>query len=199
MGRTGTEVARRTSDVVLADDNFASLVEALVEGRGFWRNMRTGLGLLVGGNAGELGMIVRQPARLQHAPDRPANPDGQPDHRHAAVAGDPAPRRSTATCPPFPARALPPSIPGLHRDALHRGLATGIPSLAAYMLAHAQGGPLQGRAVGFASVITTQLAQTLDAGRVQGFLSPSVIGAVAASLGLLATTYAIPPVRTSST
>src|SRR5262249_56009688 len=58
MGRSGTEVARQAADVVLADDNFASLVEALVEGRGFWRNMRTGLGLLVGGNAGELGLLV---------------------------------------------------------------------------------------------------------------------------------------------
>jgi hypothetical protein len=44
-------------------------------------------------------------------------------------------------------------------------------------------------------VICTQLAQTLDAGRVQGFLSPSVIGAVGGSLALLAATYAVPPVR----
>jgi hypothetical protein len=84
---------------------------------------------------------------------------------------------------------------GLRRDALHRGLATGVPSLAAYLLAHASGGPMQAGAVGFASVITTQLAQTLDAGRVQGFLSPTVVSAVGGSLGLLATTYALPPVR----
>ena len=42
----------------LTDDDFATLVEALVEGRGFWRNMRRGVGLLLGGNAGELGLIV---------------------------------------------------------------------------------------------------------------------------------------------
>ena len=58
MGRGGTEVARQAADVVLADDDFATLVEALVEGRGFWRNMRRALGLLLGGNAGELGLIV---------------------------------------------------------------------------------------------------------------------------------------------
>src|SRR5262249_56975057 len=58
MGRGGTEVARHAADVVLADDDFSTLVEALVEGRGFWGNMRGALGLLLGGNLGELGLIV---------------------------------------------------------------------------------------------------------------------------------------------
>jgi hypothetical protein len=42
----------------------------------------------------------------------------------------------------------------------------------------------------------TQLAQTLDAGRVEGTLSRSVAGAVAASVALLLTSLWIPPVRT---
>ncbi len=54
MGRGGTEVARQAADVVLADDDFATLVEALVEGRSFWRNIRRALGLLLGGNLGGL-------------------------------------------------------------------------------------------------------------------------------------------------
>ena len=58
MGRGGTEVARQAADVVLADDDFATLVEALVEGRSFWRNIRRALGLLLGGNLGELGLVV---------------------------------------------------------------------------------------------------------------------------------------------
>jgi calcium-translocating P-type ATPase len=196
MGRTGTEVARQAADVVLADDNFASLVEALVEGRGFWRNMRTGLGLLVGGNLGELGMIagasllgygspLTAPQILMVNLITDTLPSlaillQRPEHRDlAALARE----------------GLSALDAGLRRAALHRGLATGVPSLAAYLLAHAQGGPQQGRAVGFASVIATQLAQTLDAGRAQGFLSGSVVGAVGSSLGLLALTYALPPVR----
>src|SRR5947209_11235572 len=58
MGLAGTEVARQVADVVLADDDFATLVEALVEGRSFWRNIRRALGLLLGGNLGELGLMV---------------------------------------------------------------------------------------------------------------------------------------------
>jgi hypothetical protein len=196
MGRTGTEVARQAADVVLADDNFASLVEALVEGRGFWRNMRTGLGLLVGGNAGELGLLVgasvlgygsplTAPQILMVNLITDTLPSlaillQRPEHRDLAALSR---------------EGLSALDSGLRRDALHRGLATGIPSLAAYMLAHAQAGPLPAGAVGFASVITTQLAQTLDAGRVQGFLSPTVVGAVGGSLALLAATYALPPVR----
>jgi hypothetical protein len=58
MGLRGTEVARQASDVVLADDDFATLAEMLVEGRSFWLNLRRSLGLLLGGNLGELGVIV---------------------------------------------------------------------------------------------------------------------------------------------
>src|SRR5262249_18024208 len=43
MGQSGTEVARQAADVVLADDEFSTLVEAVVEGRGFWRNIRGAL------------------------------------------------------------------------------------------------------------------------------------------------------------
>src|SRR5262249_31422955 len=58
LGGAGTEVARQAADLVLGDDDFSTLVEAFVEGRGFWQNMRRALGLLLGGNLGELGLIV---------------------------------------------------------------------------------------------------------------------------------------------
>jgi calcium-translocating P-type ATPase len=196
MGKGGTEVARQASDVVLADDNFASLVEALVEGRGFWRNMRTGLGLLIGGNAGELGMIVGA-SLLGYG-----SPLTAPQILMVNLITDTLPSLAILLQRPehrdlasLSREGLTALDAGLRRAALHRGIATGVPSLAAYLMAHATGGAMQAGAVGFASVITTQLAQTLDAGRVQGFLSPTVMGAVAGSLGLLGTTYAIPPLR----
>ncbi|HXI55741.1 MAG TPA: cation-translocating P-type ATPase [Polyangia bacterium] len=54
MGRTGTEVTREASDLVLADDNFASIIAAVREGRGIFDNIRKTLVYLLAGNTGEL-------------------------------------------------------------------------------------------------------------------------------------------------
>ena len=54
MGRAGTEVTREAADMILADDNFASIVAAVREGRGIYDNIRKALVYLLAGNAGEL-------------------------------------------------------------------------------------------------------------------------------------------------
>jgi len=54
MGKTGTEVTREASDMILADDNFASIVAAVREGRGIFDNIRKTLVYLLAGNASEL-------------------------------------------------------------------------------------------------------------------------------------------------
>jgi len=54
MGKTGTEVTREASDMVLADDNFASIVAAVREGRGIFDNIRKTLVYLLTGNTAEL-------------------------------------------------------------------------------------------------------------------------------------------------
>ena len=54
MGRSGTEVTREASDMVLADDNFASIVAAVREGRGIFDNIRKTLVYLLAGNTAEL-------------------------------------------------------------------------------------------------------------------------------------------------
>ncbi len=58
MGRTGTEVTREASDMVLTDDNFASIVAAVREGRGIFDNIRKTLVYLLSGNAGELMVML---------------------------------------------------------------------------------------------------------------------------------------------
>jgi Ca2+-transporting ATPase len=54
MGRSGTEVAKQASDMIIMDDNFASIVAAVEEGRGIYDNIRKTLQYLLAGNTAEL-------------------------------------------------------------------------------------------------------------------------------------------------
>jgi Ca2+-transporting ATPase len=54
MGRTGTEVTKQASDMIITDDDFASIVAAVEQGRGIFDNIRKALQYLLAGNAGEL-------------------------------------------------------------------------------------------------------------------------------------------------
>ena len=58
MGRTGTEVTREAADIVLTDDNFASIVAAVEAGRGIFDNIRKTLVYLLSGNAAELTVML---------------------------------------------------------------------------------------------------------------------------------------------
>jgi magnesium-transporting ATPase (P-type) len=177
MGRAGTEVARQAADLVLADDDFATLVEALVEGRGFWQNMRRALSLLLGGNLGELGVITgasllglgnplnsRQILVVNLITDAlPALAVvlQRPEHRRlSGLAREGTSALDTA----------------LRRDVIRRGALTAGPTLAAYLAARQLGSAGLAGSVAYSTVIATQLAQTLDAGRTEGMLTAPVFG-----------------------
>jgi Ca2+-transporting ATPase len=54
MGRRGTDVTRDASDMVLRDDNFATIRDAVAEGRGIFDNIRSFVTFLLSANAGEV-------------------------------------------------------------------------------------------------------------------------------------------------
>lgn len=73
MGITGTDVTKNVADMVLADDNFATIVGAVEEGRRIYDNIRKAIQFLLGSNMSEvisifaatlIGFVILQPVHL---------------------------------------------------------------------------------------------------------------------------------------
>lgn len=54
MGRGGTDVAKNAADMILTDDNFATIVKAVEQGRGIYDNIKKAVHFLLGTNIGEI-------------------------------------------------------------------------------------------------------------------------------------------------
>ena len=72
MGRTGTDVAKGAADMILTDDNFATVVAAVEQGRGIYANIRKAIHYLLSCNIGEIITIFL--ATLLHFPQAPLTP-----------------------------------------------------------------------------------------------------------------------------
>jgi magnesium-transporting ATPase (P-type) len=195
MGAGGTEVARQAADLVLADDRFETLTEALLEGRSLWQNLHEALALLLGGNLGEVATLAGAALLGRGAVL------GARQILAVNLVTDVLPAVAVAVQPPrerelsLLAREVGGSFDEqLRAGIIRRGIATAAPALLAVLVAPALGA--QATTVAFGSMIVTQLAQTVQSGRVRDTLSAPVIGAVAGSGGVLALSLTAPPLRT---
>ncbi len=110
MGQGGTDVAREASSLVLLDDNFATIVAAVKEGRRIYDNIRKFVRYAMTGNSGEIWTIFLAPLLLLPIPLLPIHilwvnlvTDGLPG---LALAAEPAERGIMQRPPRTPSESL---------------------------------------------------------------------------------------------
>ena len=186
LGRRGTPAARAAADLVVTDDRLETILAALVEGRAMWASVREALGVLVGGNLGEIGFTVLG------ASTTGTSPLTARQLLLVNLLTDLAPSLALAVRAPqaSDARSLLAEGPeaslgdALNREIALRAMATAGGATLAWAQAQATpyGSPARARTVALAALVGTQLGQTVVAG---GHRSPLVIGASVVSAGAL--------------
>ena len=195
MGRSGTDVTREAAALVLADDNFATIVDAVEDGRGIYDNIRKFIRFLLACNTGEvltmfLAMLLGFPLPLSPIQILWINlaTDGLPA---VALGVDPWERGAMRRPPRPPREGI--FARGLWQKILGRGILIGFSSLAVFAWSLQQGMMLdEARTMVFAVLIVLQLFYVFDcrserAGirEVGIFTNPYLVAAVALSFGLL--------------
>ncbi|NLW08057.1 MAG: cation-translocating P-type ATPase [Clostridia bacterium] len=193
MGRSGTDVTREAAAMVLADDNFASIVAAIEEGRAIYDNIRKFIRYLLSCNIGEvltmfLAVLSGLPLPLLPIQILWVNlvTDGLP----ALALGMDNKEPGIMQRPPHPpgesvfAR-------GMGKGMLTLGLQIGLATLAAFVvgLYLGEGDIITARTIAFTTLVMAQLfavfecrSQELSPFAVGYFSNPYLVGAVACSL-----------------
>ena len=162
MGRGGTDVAREAAAMVLVDDNFASIVAAVREGRRIYDNIRRFIRYVLTGNSAEIWLLFLAPFVGLPLPLLPIHilwinlvTDGLPG---LALALEPA-ERGVMQRPPRPPQESVFSH-GLWQHALWVGLLMGLTCLATQAYAH-HAGSAHWQSMTFTVLALSQLGHVL--------------------------------------
>ncbi len=164
MGKTGTDVARESSSIVLMDDNFSTVVKAVEEGRAIYDNLRKFIRYLLSCNLGEVitmlgALIMGLPLPLYPVQILMMNlvTDGLP----ALALGMEPPERDLMKRPPRdPSEGL--FSHGLMRRIVGRGAYIGIITLVLFLSGLAQGDVDMACTLAYATLVTVQLVAAFD-------------------------------------
>ncbi|MES4908535.1 MULTISPECIES: cation-translocating P-type ATPase [unclassified Streptomyces] len=189
IGSRATPAARTAADVVVTDDRIETIVDAIVEGRAMWASVRKALGILLGGNLGEIAFVLttsvftgrsalnaRQLLLVNLLTDMlPA----------MAIAARPPAGRAEKLLAEGPEVSL---GRALTRHLRLRATLTALAAGSAWTVARATGTRARADTVSLVALVASQLLQTLaDAGR-----DPVVALAAVGSLAALALVVAVP-------
>ena len=201
MGMTGTDVTKEASDMVLADDNFATIVSAVEEGRVIYDNIRKFIRYMLGCNIGEvltmfMAMLLGLPLPLLPIQILFVNlcTDGLPAMALGLERGE----RDVMEQPPRPPNE---SVfaRGLGRKIISRGIFIGAGSLTVFVLGMllGEGDLVTARTMSLCTLICFQLfyvfeckSERVSLLQVDFFSNPYLIAAVFSSICLqLAVVY----------
>ena len=193
MGRNGTDVTRESSSIILTDDNFTTILNAIEEGRGISGNIKKFMRFVLSGNIGEVvaifvSSILGLPVPLVPGQILMVNliTEGMP----ALSLGVDSPDKNNMEAPPRDATS---SI--LDGNLLHktitRGIMIGLSTLSLFTGSYLVGENLtKSRTMAYANIVANQMFHVFDCRntnvRDNKYLMPAVIGS---SLLLLGSIY----------
>ena len=202
MGITGTDVAKDAADMILLDDRFTTIVNAVREGRRVFRNIQKVVQFLVADNVAQIVVLLVAVALNWDAPltavmilwvnlataTLPA----------LALGVEPA-SRHVMEHPPVRAGTL--LEPHLARRVVFQGLFVAAFALVAYVWGRDAGSEAVGRTMAFAVVAFSQILRAVNQRSTtdpvwnrEGGRNPWLVAAVAASAALMLLVLLVPPV-----
>jgi Ca2+-transporting ATPase len=204
MGIVGTDVAKGAADMILTDDNFATIVSAVEEGRRIYDNILKVIQYLLSTNVGEIFLILVTSIFNMGMPLLPIHilwinlvTDSLPA---LALSVDPPETGIMNRKPRNPREGF--MTRGMTWRVMYQGLMIGCIPLVSYILGLRDGGEELGRTMAFATLMFAQLVhvRNLHSNEKSSFLfnpmrNKPLIGAIFASAVIGLIVLLVPPVR----
>jgi Ca2+-transporting ATPase len=204
MGIVGTDVAKGAADMVLTDDNFATIVSAVEEGRRIYDNILKAIQFLLSTNIGEIFLLLVTSIFNLGNPLLPIHilwvnlvTDSLPA---LALSVDPAEKGIMNRKPRNSKKGF--MTNGMVWRVMYQGIMIGVIPLAAFIIGRNEQGVALGQTMAFATLMFAQLvhvrnlhSNTKSSLAISPLKNLSLIGAIAVSAGLALIVLLIPPIR----
>ncbi|MCU0457243.1 MAG: calcium-translocating P-type ATPase, PMCA-type [Bacteroidales bacterium] len=204
MGIVGTDVAKGASDMVLTDDNFATIVSAVEEGRRIYDNILKAIQYLISSNVGEIFLLLVTSIFNMGTPLLPIHilwvnlvTDSLPA---LALSVDPAEKDIMRRKPRSSKNGF--MTGGMVYRIIYQGTMIGAIPLVAFIIGLREHNLVMGQTMAFATLMFAQLvhvrnmhSNTRISFSSNPLLNKPLIAAIAASAGLALVVLLVPPVR----